>query len=113
MTEGAASDRFKPYLFVLQREGLTHAQFSVKFNKGTITDYLFKNNLIQECIEWLEKNYPDEGFYNKVTRSTHLGAIATDPGSFGLTVSPTFQLSYIPKLAFLFIVQFTLSPDNL
>ena len=47
MTPGRASDRFKPYLFVLQREGLSHAQFSQKFVKGTITDYLLKAGLIQ------------------------------------------------------------------
>jgi len=54
MTEGRASERFKPYLFVLQREGLTHAEFSKKLNKGTIMKYLFDNNLVEECIGWLQ-----------------------------------------------------------
>lgn len=65
MTEGKASRRFKPYQFVLLREGLTHAQFFKKFNKGTITQYLFANNLIEECIHWLKDNCPDDGFYTK------------------------------------------------
>ena len=47
MTPGRASERFKPYLFVLQREGLSHEEFSQKFVKGTITDYLLKADLIQ------------------------------------------------------------------
>ena len=54
MTEGQATERFKPYKFVLLRENLNHAQFSKKFKKGTITQYLFANNLIDECISWLK-----------------------------------------------------------
>jgi hypothetical protein len=54
MTEGQATVRFKPYLFVLLREGLSHAEFAQKFKKGTITQYLFENNLVDECIDWLK-----------------------------------------------------------
>jgi len=59
MTEGQATQRFKPYQFVLEHEGLTHAEFSKKFKKGTITRFLFDNNLIGECISWL-KVHPRE-----------------------------------------------------
>ena len=52
-------------LFILQREGLSHAQFSQKFMKGTITDYLLKAGLIQQCIDWLKINYLEEGFYGQ------------------------------------------------
>ena len=31
VNEGAASARYLPYQFILQREGLTHAQFSHKY----------------------------------------------------------------------------------
>ena len=65
MTRGRASGRFKPYLFILQRKGLSHAQFSQKFMKGTITDYLLKAGLIQQCIDWLKINYLEEGFYGQ------------------------------------------------
>jgi hypothetical protein len=53
MTEGKATQRFKPYQFVLEHEGLTHAEFSRKYEKGTITKFLFDNNLVEECISWL------------------------------------------------------------
>ena len=33
MTDGKATERFKPYAFVLQKENLTHEQFSKKFGK--------------------------------------------------------------------------------
>ena len=61
MALGQASSRFKPYLFV-QQEKMTHMEFSKKFVKGTITDYLIKADLVQECIDWLKIHYPDEGF---------------------------------------------------
>ena len=54
MTEGKATQRFKPYQFVLEHEGLTHAEFSRKYEKGTITKFLFDNNLVEECISWLK-----------------------------------------------------------
>jgi hypothetical protein len=57
MTKGQATQRFKPYQFVLLREGLTHAEFSRKFKKGTITRFLFDNNLVEECIAWLKVNH--------------------------------------------------------
>ena len=34
--EGVASHRYRPYQFVLEREGLTHKQFSHKFGRGTV-----------------------------------------------------------------------------
>ena len=37
LTDGKATVRFRPYEFVLWKERLTHAQFSEKFKKGTIT----------------------------------------------------------------------------
>jgi len=60
MNEGKASERFRPYQFVLEREGLTHEQFYKKQKTGTISRYLEKNNLEEECIEWLEEKYPNE-----------------------------------------------------
>jgi len=65
MAEGKASERFRPYQFVLEREGLTHAEFGRKMGKGTISGYLEENNLIDECIEWLEEKYPGEAFWNQ------------------------------------------------
>merc|ERR1719416_317928 len=65
MNEGKATERFRPYQFVLEREGLTHAQFYKKQKSGTISRYLEKNNLEQECIEWLQMKYPNETFAEK------------------------------------------------
>jgi len=62
MVEGVASEMFRPYEFVLEKEGLTHAQFFAKAGKTTICQYLQRNNLIDECIEWLRYYYPTEGF---------------------------------------------------
>merc|ERR1719186_1369791 len=62
MNEGKASERFRPYQFVLEREGLTHKEFFKKQKTGTISRYLEKNDLEQECIEWLREKYPNETF---------------------------------------------------
>ena len=62
MQEGVASERFLPYKFVLEREGVMHKQFSQKYARGTIAKYLEKHDLIDECIEWLEKNHPGSCF---------------------------------------------------
>ena len=50
MTDGQATERFKPYKVTLLQEGLTYAQFSKNFKKGTITQYLCANNLIDKWI---------------------------------------------------------------
>ena len=65
MTEGKASTKFRPYQFVLEREGLTHQEFSRLYGKGTISQYLLARQLVDDCIQWLEVNFPAEGFYNK------------------------------------------------
>ena len=66
MAEGKASERSRFYQFVLEKEGLSHAEFAKKVDKGTVTTYLEENNLIDECIEWLKEKYPGEGFWNKL-----------------------------------------------
>ena len=38
----------------------------------TISQYLERNNLEQECIDWLEKNYPNETFAKKANARTHV-----------------------------------------
>lgn len=65
MAEGKASERFRPYQFVLEREGLSHAEFARKIGRGTITTYLEENNLVEECITWLDSRYPGETFWNQ------------------------------------------------
>lgn len=72
MVKGKVTDHFRPYEFVLEREGLTHAEFSKKFQKGTIAQYFDKHNLIDECIEWLHEKYPKEGFSNKKSTKTFI-----------------------------------------
>ena len=71
--EGRASERFRPYQYVLQREGLTHAEFSKKNGRGTVAKYLEKNGLIDDCILWLQTFYPHETFSNSGGKSkTHI-----------------------------------------
>lgn len=54
MTEGMASERFKPYQFLLQREGITHAEFAKRNQGTTVTQYLFRNGLVEKCLAWLK-----------------------------------------------------------
>ena len=53
-------------------------QFRQKYKKRgvafTISQYLERNNLEEECIAWLYKNYPDEKFaMSKMNGRTHIG----------------------------------------
>ena len=75
--QGVASQRYRPYQFILEREGLAHAEFSKKFRKGTIAKYLERNNLIDECIAWLRLHYPGDRFSleGAGTTRTHVQAL--------------------------------------
>lgn len=72
MVKGKVTEHFRPYEFVLEREGLSHSEFSKKFKKGTIAQYLEKDNLLDECISWLHQRYPNEGFSNKNSTKTFI-----------------------------------------
>jgi site-specific DNA-cytosine methylase len=77
LTKGKASERFRPYQFVLLKEGLTHRQFRNKYKKNgtafTISQYLERNDLEEECMSWLMVHYPDEGMAEKKSNSrTHI-----------------------------------------
>ena len=75
-SRGKVSERFRPYQFLLEREGLTHGEFRKKHNTRlgfTISQYLERNNLEQDCIDWLEKYYPNETFdLEKANARTHV-----------------------------------------
>ncbi len=72
MVSGKVTDHFRPYEFILEKEGLTHAEFSKKIKKGTISQYLQSQDLIEECIAWLNQHYPTEGFSNKNSTKTFI-----------------------------------------
>jgi site-specific DNA-cytosine methylase len=72
MVSGKVTDHFRPYEFILEKEGLTHAEFSKKIKKGTISQYLQSQDLIEECITWLKQHYPTEGFSNKNSTKTFI-----------------------------------------
>ena len=38
----------------------------------TISQYLEKEGLLKECIDWLEKNYPNETWAKKANSRTHI-----------------------------------------
>jgi len=64
VAEGKISERFKPYLYVLLRENLSHKEFAKKMAErhGTITisKYLDKYNLVDDCINWLKTYFPKD-----------------------------------------------------
>jgi len=62
VNEGRASERYRPYQYVLLREGMTHAEFYKKYGRGTVAKYLEKHGLIDDCIKWLQMYYPDATF---------------------------------------------------
>ena len=71
--EGKASERSRFYQFVLEKEGMSHAEFVKKTGKGTVTTYLEEKGLIDECISWLNEKYPGESFWNKTGNNrTHV-----------------------------------------
>ena len=61
--EGKVTERFLPYQYILLRENLTHSEFVKKFTAKnaafTVSKYLEKNELIDDCIAWLETHHPD------------------------------------------------------
>ena len=63
--EGKVTDAFKPYEFILEKEGLSHSEFVKKIKRGTVSRYLDKQGWVDECIRWLYDKYPDEKFGNK------------------------------------------------
>jgi site-specific DNA-cytosine methylase len=61
--EGKISDNFDSYAFVLQYLGITHEDFVRNNDSGAIHSvfsYLAENNLLKECIEWIEQNRGEE-----------------------------------------------------
>jgi len=95
MVEGSVTDHYKPYEFILEREGLTHAQFCSMYKRGTLSQYLQKNNLLDECIEWLKENYPEQGFSNRNSSKTFVDMLEhqkykTDQGLGYWDASPHF-----------------------
>ena len=81
--EGSVTERFKPYQYVLLREGLNHAQFAAKMaeeNNGTITvsKYLDKHNLLEDCISWMKLYFPQERWSTKVGRGAGRGRTIVD-----------------------------------
>ena len=73
IAEGKVTERFKPYSYILQREGLSHSEFVKKFTANnaafTVSKYLEKHNLIDDCVAWLEKNHPDSRWSTTSERS--------------------------------------------
>ena len=74
--DGRASQRFRPYEYVLRREQMSHDQFYKKNGRGTVAKYLEKNKLLDDCIEWLKLNHPYETFSVSGGRSrTHIDVL--------------------------------------
>lgn len=57
---GAPSEVFRPYKFLLEKFGLTHQQAVEKWDKWTVTKVIHEEGLMEECIEWLDKYYPND-----------------------------------------------------
>ncbi len=55
INEGAASEFFLPYKYILEKEQCTHAEFIQKNVKyGTAWGYIHLNDLWDDCIKWLK-----------------------------------------------------------
>ena len=65
---GKVTELFRPYDFILRKEKITHEQFTEKIGKGTLFNYLIDNKLLDECIDWLKINYPNEGFSKRADK---------------------------------------------
>ena len=65
---GRASERYRPYQYLLQRANLSHDQFYRKMatefpgSNMTVVKYLEREGLLEDCISWLEKNHSLERF---------------------------------------------------
>jgi len=60
---GKISDNFDSYAFVLQKLKITHREFVKSNDSGSIHSifsYLAENELLKECIDWIEKNKNEE-----------------------------------------------------
>ena len=71
--EGTVTDRFKPYQFILLRKKLSHSQFAKKMARETngcitVSKYLDKNGLLEDCIRWMKLHYPNERWSKKENR---------------------------------------------
>ena len=66
---GKASEMYLPYKFVLQKEGVSHSEFSKKVGRTTIAKYIEDNGMIEECLDWLRSHHPRASFpgYGKKT----------------------------------------------
>jgi len=56
--EKSLTDYYLPYQFVLDKLGLTHPQYAKEYAGTSIAKYIHDNNLVDECIEWLDANHP-------------------------------------------------------
>ena len=62
VTKGKVTDRYPPYVYVLNRESLSHQEFVEKFvllGTLSVAQYLNKRNLLQVCAAWTQINYPN------------------------------------------------------
>lgn len=63
---GVASQRYRPYQFLLEKYNLTHPEFYAKMTREfpgsnmTVARYLERHGLLEECISWLQQHYPKE-----------------------------------------------------
>mgnify|MGYP001226444832 CR=1 FL=1 len=60
---GKISENFDSYAFVLQRLGISHEKFVKSNDSGSIHSifsYLAENELLKECIDWIDKSGLEE-----------------------------------------------------
>lgn len=56
------TETYRPYKFLLEKLGITHQEAVKMFEKHNVTQIIQRNGWMEECIDWLEKNYPTENF---------------------------------------------------
>ena len=61
--QGEIGDNSKTYLFILDKLEISHREFVDKYGDGgsihSVQTFVVENKMIDECIDWIEKNFGD------------------------------------------------------
>jgi len=81
--------KFPSYTFLLEKYDLNHQQFIEEFGKGpahSVHQFIVRNNLIDDCLEWLSSNNPE---HKEIRKFEHIKNKLSMGKSF-LDHSPAF-----------------------
>ena len=82
-------EKYPSYTFLLNKYQLTHSKFIEEFGNGpahSVHQFIVRNDLIDECLDWLEVNRPD---HKEIKKFNHIKNKLSMGKSF-LDHSPAF-----------------------